>query len=155
MHLSLMRTSRTRRAAILRGTLGTLAVLLAVGTAAAAWAYWQLRASLPVLEGHLSAPALAAPVTIERDVQGVPTITGESRADVAWALGFLHAQERYFQMDGQRRTASGELSELVASGPPSAEARLEIAERYGLEFAEPSWLPEIIERYNLTPPPGA
>jgi penicillin amidase len=113
MHLSLMRSSRTRRAAILRGTLGTLAVLLAVGTAAAAWAYWQLRASLPVLEGHLSAPALAAPVTIERDVQGVPTITGESRADVAWALGFLHAQERYFQMDGQRRTASGELSELV------------------------------------------
>lgn len=48
-----------------------------------------------------------------------------------------------------------ELSELVALGPPPAEARLEIAERYGLEFAEPSWLPEIIQRYNLTPPPGA
>ena len=48
-----------------------------------------------------------------------------------------------------------ELSELVASGPPSDEARLEIAERYGLEFAEPSWLPEIIQRYGLTPPPGA
>jgi len=48
-----------------------------------------------------------------------------------------------------------ELSELVALGPPLAEARLEIAERYGLEFAEPSWLPEIIQRYNLTPPPGA
>ncbi|HEY7045330.1 MAG TPA: cupin domain-containing protein [Nocardioidaceae bacterium] len=47
-----------------------------------------------------------------------------------------------------------ELSELVASGPPPAEARLEIADRYGLEFAEPSWLPEIIERYGLTPPPG-
>jgi mannose-6-phosphate isomerase-like protein (cupin superfamily) len=48
-----------------------------------------------------------------------------------------------------------ELSELVASGPPPAETRQEIAERYGLEFAEPSWLPEIIQRYNLTPPPGA
>lgn len=48
-----------------------------------------------------------------------------------------------------------ELSDLVALGPPSAEARLAIAERYGLEFAEPSWLPEIIQRYNLTPPPGA
>jgi quercetin dioxygenase-like cupin family protein len=47
-----------------------------------------------------------------------------------------------------------ELSELVAAGPPSLEARLEIADRYGLEFAEPSWLPDIIERYNLTPPPG-
>ena len=47
-----------------------------------------------------------------------------------------------------------ELSALVATGPPSLDARLEIAERYGLEFAEPSWLPDIIERYNLTPPPG-
>jgi hypothetical protein len=46
-----------------------------------------------------------------------------------------------------------ELSDLVAAGPPSPHARLEIAERYGLEFAEPSWLPDIIERYNLTPPP--
>jgi hypothetical protein len=34
------------------------------------------------------------------------------------------------------------------------DARLELAERYGLEFAEPSWLPDIIERYNLTPLPG-
>ncbi len=47
-----------------------------------------------------------------------------------------------------------ELSELVAAGPPSLEARLEIAERYGLEFAEPSWLPDIIERYGLIPPPA-
>jgi hypothetical protein len=46
-----------------------------------------------------------------------------------------------------------ELSDLVAAGPPSPHARLEIAERYGLEFAEPSWLPDIIERDNLTPPP--
>jgi hypothetical protein len=47
-----------------------------------------------------------------------------------------------------------ELSDLVAAGPPSPHARLEIAERYGVEFAEPSRLPDIIERYNLTPPPG-
>jgi quercetin dioxygenase-like cupin family protein len=47
-----------------------------------------------------------------------------------------------------------ELSELVAAGPPPLEARLEIADRYGLEFAEPSWLPDIIERYHLTPLPG-
>lgn len=47
-----------------------------------------------------------------------------------------------------------ELSELVAAGPPALEARLELADRYGLEFAEPSWLPDIIERYHLTPLPG-
>jgi mannose-6-phosphate isomerase-like protein (cupin superfamily) len=47
-----------------------------------------------------------------------------------------------------------ELSELVASGPPPPEARFEIAERYGLEFAEPSWLPDLVSRYDLRPPPG-
>ena len=108
-----MTTDRTGRAAILRATLATFAVLAAFGLATVAWAYWQLRASLPVLEGRITAPHLTAPVTIARDVQGVPTITGASRADVAWALGFLHAQERFFQMDGQRRTAAGELSDLV------------------------------------------
>ena len=40
-------------------------------------------------------------------------LTGRTRADLAWALGYLHAQERFFQMDLQRRTAAGELSELV------------------------------------------
>ena len=47
-----------------------------------------------------------------------------------------------------------ELSETRRGWTTLAEARLEIAERYGLEFAAPSWLPEIIERYGLTPPPG-
>jgi penicillin amidase len=108
-----MRTNRLGRATILRVTLATFAVVAAVGLAGLAWAYWQLRASLPILEGKITAPDLAAPVTIARDEQGVPTITGASRADIAWALGFLHAQERFFQMDGQRRTAAGELSDLV------------------------------------------
>jgi Penicillin amidase len=43
----------------------------------------------------------------------VPTISGANRADLARALGFLHGQERFFQMDGQRRTAAGELSDLA------------------------------------------
>ena len=53
------------------------------------------------------------PVTVARDAQGVPTLTGRTRADLAWALGYLHGQERFFQMDGQRRSAAGELSDLV------------------------------------------
>ena len=72
-----------------------------------------MRASLPRLEGSITAPSLSAPVTVVRDAQGVPTLTGRTRADLAWALGYLHGQERFFQMDGQRRTAAGELSELA------------------------------------------
>jgi penicillin amidase len=49
---------------------------------------------------------------VERDALGVPTITGATRADVARALGFSHAQDRFFQMDLLRRSGAGELAEL-------------------------------------------
>ncbi len=73
----------------------------------------QLRASLPQLEGTVAIPGLGAPVQVDRDALGVPTITAASRADAARALGFLHAQDRFFQMDLQRRQAAGELTSLV------------------------------------------
>jgi acyl-homoserine lactone acylase PvdQ len=72
--------------------------------------------SVPLLDGEIEIAGLASPVTIERDALGVPTIRGSSRLDVAQALGFLHAQERFFQMDLMRRQAAGELSELLAQG---------------------------------------
>ena len=52
-------------------------------------------------------------VTVTRDALGIPTIRGTSREDVARATGFLHAQDRFFQMDLARRRAAGELAELV------------------------------------------
>ena len=75
-------------------------------------AYAALRASLPRLDGTLREPGLAAPVQITRDALGVPTITAASRADLAFATGFVHAQDRFFQMDLSRRLAAGELAEL-------------------------------------------
>lgn len=85
-------------------------ILLALGTAG--WAWVQLGRSLPQLDGTRTLAGLSAPVTINRDALGVPTVTGTSRRDVARALGFLHAQDRFFQMDLSRRRAAGELSEL-------------------------------------------
>ena len=76
-------------------------------------AFVLLRQSLPVLEGEVQAPFLNASVTIERDAQGIPLISGSDRMDVAFATGYLHAQERFFQMDLNRRNSAGELSELV------------------------------------------
>ena len=56
---------------------------------------------------------------IERDALGVPVVRGGSRLDVARATGFLHAQERFFQMDLLRRSAAGELAALI--GRPALE----------------------------------
>ncbi len=97
---------RLRLAAVLAG----LAVAFAAATGA--WGYRRLRASLPQLEGTTRVDGLAAEVTVERDALGVPTLRGQDRADLARALGWLHAQDRYFQMDLLRRAAAGELAEL-------------------------------------------
>ncbi|AHM73566.1 penicillin acylase family protein [Yersinia hibernica] len=69
--------------------------------------------SLPKTEGTLTSSALTNAVSVEWDKLGIPTITGESREDVSYSLGYIHAQERYFQMDLLRRLAAGELSELL------------------------------------------
>ena len=79
------------------------------------WALSTLRGSLPKLDGDIPVKGLAAMVTVERDSYGVPTITGQNRSDVAFALGYVHAQERFFQMDLGRRNSAGELSELVGA----------------------------------------
>jgi len=87
-----------------------LLAILAIGGV-----YLLIRASLPQFSGNFAATAsgLQDQITITRDPLGVATIQGKSRRDVSYALGFVHAQERFFAMDLMRRAAAGELSELV------------------------------------------
>lgn len=95
--------------------LSVLSVLLLIVVAAVAYGWWQMRGSLPQLDGERAVPGLVSPVKIERDALGVPTLTGANRDDLARALGFLHAQDRYFQMDLLRRRAAGELAEIFGA----------------------------------------
>ncbi|MFT5500138.1 MAG: penicillin amidase, partial [Woeseiaceae bacterium] len=84
---------------------------LAMAAIVAMISWWLLSGSLPVLDGELSAGSIAAAVTIERDDAGIPVISAENRGDLAYATGFVHAQDRFFQMDLTRRKAAGELAE--------------------------------------------
>ena len=83
-------------------------------------AYGLLRASLPTLHGELPLPGLQDEVDIERDGNGTVTVRAGNALDSARALGFVHAQERYFEMDLLRRSAAGELSALF--GPMALDA---------------------------------
>ena len=85
-------------------------LLLVVLAAGAAWAL--LRGSLPVLDGELDLSGLSAAVTVQRDALGVVTIDAGNERDAMRALGYVHAQERYFEMDLMRRSAAGELAAL-------------------------------------------
>jgi penicillin amidase len=114
----------TRRAARAAG-LALLALLLALG-AGGFWLRGRVRASLPQLDGARPLAGLSAAVTVERDARGVPTLRGASRLDVARGLGFVHAQERFFQMDLMRRRAAGELAELVGKPALDADRRVRV-----------------------------
>ncbi len=89
------------------------AILLVVLAMLAGWLI--LRASLPQLDGSINVAGLAAAATIERDISGIPLIRASNREDLAFATGFAHAQDRFFQMDTIRRRAAGELSALIGS----------------------------------------
>ncbi|HEX9462822.1 MAG TPA: penicillin acylase family protein, partial [Alphaproteobacteria bacterium] len=72
-----------------------------------------LRASLPQTTGELRLAGLSAPVKIVRDRYGIPHISAQSEADAWFALGFVHAQDRLFQMEMMRRIGEGRLAELI------------------------------------------
>ncbi|MET1162811.1 MAG: penicillin acylase family protein, partial [Pseudoxanthomonas sp.] len=93
--------------------LALLLLLLVVAIMGTGW--WLLRGSLPRLDGELALAGLSAPVSIQRDTLGVVTIDAANETDMARALGYVHAQERFFEMDLMRRTSAGELSELFGS----------------------------------------
>jgi penicillin amidase len=92
-----------------RLVLGAGALLICAGLVGTLW----LRASLPQTSGTLALPGLEKTVRVVRDAHGVPAILASSRHDLYMALGFVHAQDRLFQMDLQRRVGAGRLSEVV------------------------------------------
>jgi penicillin amidase len=104
--MSPLAAKRLRLAALIGGGIALLALLVG------GWFYSRVRASLPQLAGEVRVAGLGAAVTVERDALGVPTLRGAQRTDLARALGWLHAQDRFFQMDLLRRSAAGELAEL-------------------------------------------
>ncbi len=79
-------------------------LLFAVGLCAAA-----------ALQAQVSVPRLGSDVTVYNDANGIPTIVGETEADVTFVQGYLHSADRFFQMDFLRRVASGTLGELVGA----------------------------------------
>ena len=98
-----------------------IAAIFALGVTAFVLLAWLVvRASLPDLDGEAAVAGISAPVTIERDEEGIPTITAANRVDLAFATGYAHAQDRFFQMDLIRRRAAGELSALI--GPATLDS---------------------------------
>lgn len=84
-------------------------------------AWWHLQRSLPIQEGRLAVSGLAHEVQIARDAHGVPRIQATTDRDAYFAIGYLHAQDRMWQLEVQRRIARGRLSEIFGKDSVDAD----------------------------------
>ena len=92
---------------------GLLVLLLMAAGAGVLWLRSATIAALPALDGDLHVPGLSAPVTVRRDVHGVPHIDAATQDDLFVAQGYVTAQDRLWQMDVLRRNSNGELAEIL------------------------------------------
>ena len=97
---------------VLLALLGIIAVLI-IGVSA--FIYLAVDDSFPQTDGDLHVAGLDAPVDIYRDQAGIPHIFASSEHDLFFAEGYVHAQDRFWQMDFQRHVGAGRLSEMLGS----------------------------------------
>ncbi len=112
MALSLGGYSR-RVPGLRRIAIGAVALLAAVVLVLTVTVVVTIRRPLPEYSGRVEVPGLGAEVQVVRDARGVPQIYADSADDLFYAQGFVHAQDRFFEMDFRRHVTAGRLSELV------------------------------------------
>ncbi len=95
--------------------LGLLTLIVIFALVAAIYVYTAVDDSFPQTDGEISLEGLDGPVDIYRDAYGIPQIYASTDHDLFFAEGYIHAQDRFWQMDFQRHTGAGRLSELIGS----------------------------------------
>ncbi|MBX9388956.1 penicillin acylase family protein [Streptomonospora nanhaiensis] len=95
-----------------RWAVGALCVVTGLALLAAAAGFWSVRRAFPQTQGELALPALEGEATVYRDGRGVPHVYAATAEDLFRAQGFVHAQDRFWQMHFNRMTTAGRLAEL-------------------------------------------
>ncbi|MCT9819428.1 penicillin acylase family protein [Microbacterium sp. W1N] len=109
------RPRRSLRRKIAIALFGLVAGVTVIALIAAGFALYTVQRSFPQLSGTISAPGLTDEVTVHRDTLGVPTIVADNTHDLFYAQGYVHAQDRFWEMDFRRHVTSGRLSELFGA----------------------------------------
>src|SRR5262245_59025526 len=127
------------------------ALVVALALLAAGVAYVVFRNTLPSSSGALAIAGLSAEVEIVRDKEGVPHVSAPSLDDLCTALGFLHAQDRLWQMELARRAGQGRLSEIFGERTFGTDFFLRTLDLHGhaerSEAALPPEVRRILEAY--------
>ncbi|MVN88995.1 penicillin acylase family protein [Deinococcus sp. HMF7620] len=122
---------------------GLLGTALVLGAAGAGGYSWLRLTSEPRTAGALTAAGLGQSVQVTRDAWGVPHIRAQTDEDAVFALGFVHWQDRAWQMDFQRRVAQGRLSEVLGEAALGQDRFLRT---WGFQRAALSALPALEDR---------
>src|SRR5690625_582137 len=113
-----------------------LVVLLVVSTVTV---FTVLRRPLPSHAGDIHLAGLGASVEVIRDEHGVPHLYGDSATDLFFAQGYVHAQDRFFEMDYRRHLTAGRLAELVGDDEAATSADQVIRTMGWRRVAEQEW----------------
>ena len=89
-----------------------VASLVVVALVAAGLGVWTVQRSFPTVSGTVTAAGLSGDVTVQRDERGIATITADTSEDLFFSQGYVHAQDRFWEMDFRRHLTSARLSEL-------------------------------------------
>ena len=101
-----------------------VAAIVVVAVAAAFFVTWTIQRSFPQTDGSIELDGLQAEVIVQRDDRGIPTITADSTDDLFYAQGFVHAQDRFFEMDFRRHVTSGRVAEMFGESQAGTDAFL-------------------------------
>jgi penicillin amidase len=113
---------RTRTTRVRQFIVGTAVILVLVLVALTTFGWLTARRPLPEYSGDVQVEGLSSDVRVSRDAQGVPQIYADSAEDLFRAQGFVHAQDRFFEMDYRRHVTAGRLAELVGNNPDAIQA---------------------------------
>ena len=129
-------------AVIHRGLAGLLTLLLILGGGF----YLYLLSSLPQTDGRLVVAGPKAEIRIERDADGIPLIAARDDEDAAFGLGYVHAQDRLFQMELQRRYGAGRLAEIFGQEALTSDRQMRVLGLYRAAEAEIPFLSSGVRR---------
>jgi penicillin amidase len=141
---------RTKSHTARNGLLAALAVP-ALGAAALGAAWYRLaRRPLPKTKGSIEVDGIEGPVAIRRDRWGVPHVRAATHADLFFAQGFCHAQDRLWQMDFYRRVVRGRVAEIAGPAAlPVDRLMLTLGIRRAAEREAASLDPEVASRLEV------
>jgi penicillin amidase len=114
--------SAVRRLGKVLGVIGI--VLLVLVVVATSYGAWTVRRSFPQASGEIQVAGLSAPVTVYRDERGITQVYADTPEDLYFAQGYVHAQDRFWEMDFRRHITAGRLSELFGKSQVETDSYL-------------------------------